>query len=105
MNMLACIHGDYSHNCISYIAIPTVYSAYFYKFMLSMHSLDTCRLPSLSRVEDNVVLVLDSGLPERILQGTDITFACIEGFYPARGVLTCGNDGIWQGDLPQCVRK
>ena len=53
-----------------------------------------------------MVLVLDSDLPERILNGTVITFACNEGYYLAQGgVMTCGDDGIWQGYPPECVRK
>ena len=53
-----------------------------------------------------MTLALDADLPERIQNGTEITFACGEGFALARGrVLTCGDDGIWQGDLPECARK
>ena len=53
-----------------------------------------------------MVLVLDSDLPERILNGTEITFACDEGIQLAQErVLTCGDDGIWQGDLPHCISK
>ena len=63
-------------------------------------------MPSLSRLLDNVTLVLDTDLPERILNGTELTFGCSEGFALVRGgVLTCGDDGIWQGDLPECARK
>ena len=53
-----------------------------------------------------MTLALDIDLPERIQNGTEITFACSEGFALVKGrVLTCGDDGIWQGDLPECARK
>lgn len=69
-------------------------------------STDTCQLPSLSRLADNVVLALDSDLPERIQNGTEVTFGCTEGFALTKGgVLTCGDDGIWQGALPECARR
>ena len=67
---------------------------------------DTCKVPSLSRLADNVTLALDADLPERILNGTELKFGCIEGLALVKGgVLTCGDDGIWQGDLPECARK
>ena len=72
----------------------------------SFSSPDTCKVPSLSRLADNVILALDTDLPERILNGTELKFGCREGFALVRGgVLTCGDDGIWQGDLPECARK
>ena len=53
-----------------------------------------------------MILALDADLPERILSGTELKFSCSEGFALVRGaVLTCGDDGIWQGDLPECARK
>ena len=63
-------------------------------------------MPSLSRLGDNVTLVLDTDLPERILNGTVLKFGCIGGLALVRGgMLTCGDDGIWQGDLPECACK
>ena len=63
-------------------------------------------MPSLSRIADHVTLVLDTDLPERILKGTELKFGCSEGYALVKGgVLTCGDDGIWQGDLPECARK
>ena len=68
-------------------------------------SADTCQLPSLSRLADNVTLALDADLPERIQNGTEVTFGCTDGFALTKGgVLTCGDDGIWQGVLPECAR-
>ena len=66
-------------------------------------SVDTCKLPSLSRLADHVTLALDADLPVRIQNGTEVTFGCTEGFALTKGgVLTCGDDGIWQGVLPEC---
>ena len=63
-------------------------------------------MPGLSRLGDNATLVLDTDLPERILNGTELKFGCIEGLALVKGgVLTCGVDGIWHGDLPECARK
>ena len=77
-----------------------------YTFTILLCSPDTCQLPSLSRLADNVTLALDADLPERIQNGTEIMFACSDGFALTRGrVLTCGDDGIWQGVLPECARK
>ena len=74
--------------------------------MVKLRSPDTCKVPSLSRLADNVTLVLDTDLPERILKGTELKFGCIEGFALVRGgVLTCGDDGIWQGNFPECACK
>ena len=67
---------------------------------------DTCKVSSVSKLADNVTLVLDTDLPERIVKGTELKLGCSEGFtLVKRGVLTCGDDGIWQGDLPECARK
>ena len=67
---------------------------------------DTCKLPSLSRLADNVILALEDDLPEQIQNGTEVTFACTDGYALTKGgVLTCREDGIWQGILPECARK
>ena len=67
-------------------------------------SADTCKLPSLSRLADHVTLALDADLPERIQNGTEVKFGCTDGFALTKGgVLTCGDDGIWQGVLPECA--
>ena len=72
----------------------------------SILSPDTCNVSSLSKLADHVTLVLDPDLPERILKGTEWKFGCNEGFTLVKGgVLTCGDDGIWQGDLPECACK
>ena len=69
-------------------------------------SVDTCQLPSLSRLADNLILALDADLPERIQSGTEVKFGCTDGFALTKGgVLTCGDDGIWQGVLPECARR
>ena len=74
--------------------------------LATMFSPDTCKLPSLSRLADNVVLALEDDLPERIQNGTEITFACTDGYALTKGgVLTCREDGIWQGILLECARK
>ena len=74
--------------------------------MVKLRSPGTCEVPSLSRIADHVTLVLDTDLPERIVNGTVLKFGCSEGYALVRGgVLTCGDDGIWQGDLPECARK
>ena len=66
-------------------------------------SADTCKLPSLSRLADHVTLALDADLPERIQNGTEVKFGCTDGFALTEGgLLTCGDDGIWQGVLPKC---
>ena len=50
-----------------------------------------------------MTLALDADLPVRIQNGTEVTFGCTEGFALTKGgVLTCGDDGIWQGVLPEC---
>ena len=65
---------------------------------------DTCKLPSLSRLADNVILALEDDLPEQIQNGTEVTFACTDGYALTKGgVLTCREDGIWQGILPECA--
>ena len=77
-----------------------------HKKLYAFPSTDTCKVPSLSRLADNVILVLDTDLPERILNGTELKFGCREGFGLVKGgVLTCGDDGIWQGELPECACK
>ena len=45
-------------------------------------------------------------LPDQIKNGTEVTFACTDGYALTKGgVLTCREDGIWQGILPECARK
>ena len=74
--------------------------------MYSFSSPDTCKVPSLSKFADNVTLALNADLPERIVKGTELKFGCSEGFALVKGgVLTCEDDGIWQGDLPECARR
>ncbi len=52
-----------------------------------------------------MTLALDADLPERIQNGTEVTFGCTDGFALTKGgVLKCGDDGIWQGVLPECAR-
>ena len=52
-----------------------------------------------------MTLAQDADLPERIQNGTEVKFGCTDGFALTKGgVLTCGDDGIWQGVLPECAR-
>ena len=46
-------------------------------------------------------------IPERIGQGTILTFSCadLSEEIAQESVLVCGSDGIWRGEFPKCSSK